>query len=119
MLVGFPPTLPTILEDPCVRDGKYSQTAEPTLSKPVLFSQGAPAPDNPFIQRVITGPAFSASSVVGHYGPSTNAQDILAVLQRHAAFAPTDHFIANVAALSGATWKTYLSRDEAGVEDEE
>ena len=63
--------------------------------------------------------AFSASSVVGHYGPSTDAQDILAVSQRHVAFTPTDHSIASVAALSGATWETYSSWDEAGVEEEE
>ena len=56
---------------------------------------------------------------MGHYGPSSDAQDILAVLQRHLAFAPTDYSIDSVAALSGTTWETYSSRDKTGVEDDE
>ena len=91
------------------------------MSKPVSFSQGAQAPDNPFTQHVTTGPAFTASPSVAHYSPSpsTAAWDILAVSQRHVAFVPNDHSITNVAALSGATRETYLSRDKTGVENEE
>ena len=118
VLIGFPPPLSPIPVNPCVQDGKYSRTAEPKVSKPVLFVQGAQAPDNPFTQRVTTGPALRASPVEGHYGPSGDALDILAVLQRHVTFAPTDYSIAHVAALSGATRDTYSSRDEAGVETE-
>ena len=46
VLVGFPLTLPPIPANHCERDGKYSQTADPTVSKPVSFSQDAQAPDN-------------------------------------------------------------------------
>ena len=85
------------------------------MSKPVSSRRGTQAPDNPFTQHVTTRPAFSTSPVVGHYVPSPDAEDILAVLQRHIAFAPTDHCIANVVALSGVTRETYSPRDTAGV----
>ena len=103
VFIGFPPSVPVVPSNSCIRDGKYSPNQEPTEAKPHSYFQGTPNPEPLLTQCVTTGSVCSPSLVAGNSTTRTVVDDILGVTKNHCAFTPTDQYIEYVAAFPGAT----------------